>query len=175
VDRILDAGIRGAIGGKAFGLVSGIPGESPQQRTAREQAETQQQLRDDITTVKTEAEREAAAARQRVEEGGAEIINPYTAFLSGREDDPVTSIPEDGQPLRRGNLALPAPSRDLELDVVSQRIIAVREDPSLTDDQKREQLGPLIQRRNNIVGREPVGQERRQGYEITALEPQFEP
>jgi hypothetical protein len=175
VDRILDAGLRGAIGGKAFGLVSGIPGESPQQRTAREQAETQQQLRDDITTVKTEAEREAAAARQRVEEGGAEIINPYTAFLSGREDDPVTSIPEDGQPLRRGDLALPAPSRDLELDAVSQRIIAVREDPSLTDDQKREQLGPLIQRRNNIVGREPVGQERRQGYEITALEPQFEP
>ena len=63
VDRILDAGLRGAIGGKAFGMVSGIPGESPQQREAREKAETQQQLRDDIQTVRTD-----------IEQGGQEVI-----------------------------------------------------------------------------------------------------
>ena len=63
VDRILDAGLRGVIGGKAFGLVSGIPGESPQQREAREKAETQQQLRDDIQTVRTD-----------IEQGGQEVI-----------------------------------------------------------------------------------------------------
>lgn len=64
VDRILDAGIRGAIGGKAFGLVSGIPGESPQQRAAREQAEARGQLEEDIQTVRTD-----------IEQGGREVID----------------------------------------------------------------------------------------------------
>lgn len=79
VDRILDAGLRGMIGGKAFGLVSGIPGESPQQREAREKAEAQQQLRDDIQTVRTD-----------IEQGGQEVI----ARSMPDPDVPLLDVPQ---------------------------------------------------------------------------------
>ena len=86
VDRILDAGLRGAIGGKAFGLVSGIPGESPQQREAREKAEAQQQLRDDIQTVRTD-----------IEQGGQEVI----ARSMPDPDVPLLAVPESERVLNK--------------------------------------------------------------------------
>ena len=86
VDRILDAGLRGAIGGKAFGMVSGIPGESPQQRESREKAETQQQLRDDIQTVRTD-----------IEQGGQEVI----ARSMPDPDVPLLAVPESEQVLNK--------------------------------------------------------------------------
>ena len=52
VDRILEASLRGAIGGKVFGTIGGIAGESPKQRQAREDAQGRAELEQDIQTVR---------------------------------------------------------------------------------------------------------------------------
>ena len=140
LERIFDAGLRGAIGGKVFsGTTAAITGESPASREAREKTERDQQLGQDITTVRTD-----------IEQGGRELVEQSMA----------------GQPDPR--TLLPAPAIDPQLDAVTQQIANIRADNTLTDEQKAEQLKPLIDRRDAAMNRESQGEPRRKIYDTGA-------
>jgi len=180
VDRIMEAGIRGAIGGKAIGLVGGFKGESPKQAQKRLESEALQDagaLGSEIQSDLAASEKKQAdlapdeAVSQAVARQGlnlekeaaaqAKLQEERNKIDSGNEPVNVSQLPDD--PDNNAQLTVGLNRQGLQREQIDTITPAELRDYGLNDlaDQiQADQLGALDNRpENRATARRPFNQD----------------